>query len=109
MWSSRGNLYFTDQGQTGLHDPTGRLYRLRPDGRLDLLLSNVPSPNGVALSPDERVLYLGVTRGNQVWRVPLLDDGSGSILRAALEESGVPIHRGGTSPVDPLDPGRRRG
>lgn len=71
-----GNLYFTDQGQTGLHDPTGRLYRLRSDGRLDLLLSNVPSPNGVALSPDERVLYLGVTRGNQVWRVPLLDDGS---------------------------------
>jgi gluconolactonase len=75
-FDSRGNLYFTDQGQTGLHDPTGRLYRLRTDGRLDMLLSNVPSPNGVALSPDERVLYLGVTRGNQVWRVPLLDDGS---------------------------------
>ena len=75
-FDSHGNLYFTDQGQTGLHDPTGRLYRLRPDGRLDLLLANVPSPNGVALSPDERVLYLGVTRGNQVWRVPLLDDGS---------------------------------
>lgn len=76
IFDSRGNLYFTDQGQTGLHDPTGRLYRLRPDGRLDLLLYNVPSPNGVALSPDERVLYLGVTRANQVWRVPLLEDGS---------------------------------
>jgi gluconolactonase len=76
VFDSRGNLYFTDQGQTGLHDPTGRLYRLRPDGRLDLLLDNVPSPNGVALAPDERVLYLAVTRGNQVWRVPLLDDGS---------------------------------
>ena len=76
VFDSRGNLYFTDQGQTGLHDPTGRLYRLRQDGRLDLLLANVPSPNGVALSPDERVLYLGVTRGNAVWRVPLLDDGS---------------------------------
>ncbi|UUX93984.1 SMP-30/gluconolactonase/LRE family protein [Aquabacterium sp. J223] len=76
VFDSRGNLYFTDQGQTGLHDPTGRLYRLRPDGQLDLLLANVPSPNGVALSPDERVLYLAVTRGNQVWRVPLLDDGS---------------------------------
>ena len=75
-FDSHGSLYFTDQGQTGLHDPTGRLYRLRPDGPLDLLLSNIPSPNGVALSPDERVLYLAVTRGNQVWRVPLLDDGS---------------------------------
>lgn len=73
---SSGNIYFTDQGQSGLHDPSGRLYRLRPDGQLDLLLNNVPSPNGVALSPDERVLYLAVTRANCVWRVPLLPDGS---------------------------------
>jgi gluconolactonase len=88
VFDSRGNLYFTDQGQTGLHDPTGRLYRLRPDGRLDLLLANVPSPNGVALSPDERVLYLAVTRGNQVWRVPLLDDGSVSKVSAFFTSYG---------------------
>jgi len=73
---AQGNIYFTDQGQSGLHDPSGRLYRLRPSGQLDLLLSNVPSPNGVALSPDGKVLYLAVTRGNCVWRVPLLADGS---------------------------------
>ena len=71
-----GSIYFTDQGQTGLHDPTGRLYRLRADGQLDLLLTNIPSPNGVALSPDGKVMYLAVTRGNCVWRVPLLADGS---------------------------------
>lgn len=88
VFDSVGNLYFTDQGQTGLHDPTGRLYRLRADGRLDLLLGNVPSPNGVALSPDERVLYLGVTRGNQVWRVPLLDDGSVSKVGAFFTSHG---------------------
>jgi gluconolactonase len=76
IFDARGNLYFTDQGQTGLHDPSGRLYRLRPDGRLDLLLDNVPSPNGVALSADQRVLYLAVTRANAVWRVPLMEDGS---------------------------------
>jgi gluconolactonase len=87
-FDSRGNLYFTDQGQTGLHDPTGRLYRLRPGGQLDLLLGNVPSPNGVALSPDERVLYLGVTRGNQVWRVPLLEDGSVSKVSAFFTSYG---------------------
>lgn len=73
---AEGNIYFTDQGQSGLHDPSGRLYRLRPNGQLDLLLSNVPSPNGVALSPDGRLLYLAVTRGNCIWRVPLLPDGS---------------------------------
>jgi gluconolactonase len=76
VFDSKGNLYFTDQGQTGLHDPTGRLYRLRPSGQLDLLLSNAPSPNGLALTLDEKVLYLAVTRGNAVWRVPLLEDGS---------------------------------
>lgn len=76
IFDADGNLYFTDQGQSGLHDPSGRLYRLRPNGQLDLLLANVPSPNGVALSPDGRVLYLAATRGNCVWRVPLLPDGS---------------------------------
>ena len=76
VFDSKGNLYFTDQGQTGMHDPTGRVYRLRPNGQLDLLLGNAPSPNGLALSPDEKVLYLAVTRGNAVWRVPLLEDGS---------------------------------
>jgi len=76
VFDAQGNLYFTDQGQTGMHDPTGRLYRLRSNGQLDLLLSNAPSPNGLALSPDEKVLYLAVTRSNAVWRLPLLDDGS---------------------------------
>jgi gluconolactonase len=76
VFDAQGNLYFTDQGQSGMHDPSGRLYRLRPNGQLDLLISNVPSPNGVALSPDGHVLYLAVTRGNCVWRVPLLPDGS---------------------------------
>ncbi|SAL82437.1 gluconolactonase [Caballeronia terrestris] len=75
-FDSAGNLYFTDQGQTGLHDPTGRVYRLSSDGKLDLLLNNCPSPNGLVLSPDEKVLYVAMTRGNCVWRVPLQADGS---------------------------------
>ena len=76
VFDTKGNLYFTDQGQTGLHDPTGRVYRLAPDGRLDLLLTNVPSPNGIVLSNDERFLFVAATRGNCVWRMPLLADGS---------------------------------
>jgi gluconolactonase len=71
-----GAIYFTDQGQTGLHDPTGRVYRLNPDGRLDCLLSNGPSPNGLALNHEETVLFVAMTRDNAVWRVPLLNDGS---------------------------------
>lgn len=75
-FDSQGNLYFTDQGQTGLHDPTGRVYRLTKAGKLELLLSNVPSPNGITLSFDEKFLFVAVTRGNCVWRMPLLSDGS---------------------------------
>lgn len=75
-FDSQGNLYFTDQGQTGLHDPTGRVYRLNRSGSLDLLLSNVPSPNGVVLSPDGKFLYVAATRGNEVWRAVLMSDGS---------------------------------
>lgn len=74
---AHGRVYFTDQGQTGLHDPTGRVYRYTPQtGQLDLLLTNVPSPNGVVLSPDEQTLYVAATRGNCVWRMPLQADGS---------------------------------
>jgi gluconolactonase len=70
-FASNGDIYFTDQGESGLHDPTGRLFRLTVDGRLDLLLSNIPSPNGLTLDLAETTVYLNVTRMNAVWRVPL--------------------------------------
>ncbi|KAH6982640.1 hypothetical protein EDB80DRAFT_657100 [Ilyonectria destructans] len=75
---SQQNLYFTDQGQTGMTDPTGRVYRLSPDGRLDTLVDNGASPNGLVLSRDERFLYVAMTRANQVWRLPLNEDGTTS-------------------------------
>ena len=71
----QGRCYFTDQGQTGLHDPSGRVYRFG-DGRLDLLVSGIPSPNGIALDTSGRFLFIAVTRANQVWRGPLIADGS---------------------------------
>ena len=71
-----GNCYFTDPGQTGLHDPSGRVYRLRTNGQLDLLFGAIPSPNGIALETSGKFLFVAVTRANQVWRGPLLPDGS---------------------------------
>ena len=87
-FAKNGDLYFTDQGESGLHDPTGRLWRLRANGRLDLLLDNVPSPNGLVLTPDEGILYLAVTRGNAVWRVPLHQDGSIGRVGIFIQMSG---------------------
>lgn len=71
----QGRCWFTDQGQSGLHEPSGRVYRLDTDGRLDLMLQHAPSPNGLALNPDESALYLAVTRANAVWRAPLVGAG----------------------------------
>ena len=87
-FSSTGDLYFTDQGLTGLHDPTGRVFRVRADGRVEMLLANVPSPNGLVLSPDEQVLYVAVTRANAVWRVPLLPDGGVAKVGLFIQLSG---------------------
>ena len=75
FFGADGTLWFTDQGQTGLHDPTGRLFRLDPDGSLHLLLSNIPSPNGLVHDPVSNVILLAVTRDNAVWRVPLRPNG----------------------------------
>jgi gluconolactonase len=72
-----GRCYFTDQGQTGLQDPTGRVYRWNPGtGQLDCLLATAPSPNGLVLDLHDRALYVAVTRGNALWRGPLQRDGS---------------------------------
>ena len=46
FFAPSGNLYFTDQGQSGLHDPSGRVYRLATDGRLECLLDNVRARTG---------------------------------------------------------------
>jgi gluconolactonase len=77
VFASNGDMYFTDQGMTGLHDPEGRLYRQRADGRLECLLDGIPSPNGLVLNKAENTVYLAVTRNNAVWRVPLRADGGG--------------------------------
>lgn len=75
FFAANGDLYFTDQGLTGLHDPSGRLFRLDRAGRVDCLLDNVPSPNGLVMNLEEDALYLAVTRANAVWRVPITPRG----------------------------------
>ncbi|MBW8754917.1 MAG: SMP-30/gluconolactonase/LRE family protein [Sphingomonadales bacterium] len=91
-----GDVYFTDMGQSGLHNPNGRLYRLSVAGQLECLLDNVPSPNGLVLNQAETVLYLAVTRANAVWKVPIMPDGRVSKVGIFVQLSG------GTSGPDGL-------
>jgi gluconolactonase len=88
VFASNGDLYFTDQGLTGLQDPTGRLYRLRTNGQLDMVLDCIPSPNGLVLSLDENTVFVNVTRANAVWRVPLLHDGTAFKVGEFIRMSG---------------------
>jgi gluconolactonase len=69
VYRSDGALYFTDppHGLAGgerspdKEQPVNGVYRLRIDGGLDLVASDLPRPNGIAFSPDERVLYVSNT------------------------------------------------
>jgi gluconolactonase len=92
LFAANGDLYFTDQGQTGEHDASGRVYRYSAAGRLERLLTNVPSPNGLAFNPAQSVLYIAATRSNCVWRVPIMADGG-------ISKVGIFVYlSGGTGP-----------
>lgn len=88
FFAKNGDLYFTDQGQTGMQDPTGRVYRRNADGGIECLLNNVPSPNGIVLSPSENFLYIAATRSNAVWRAMVLPDGSLTRVGVFIQMSG---------------------
>jgi gluconolactonase len=91
-FASNGDLYFTDQGQTGLQDWSGRLFRLNAAGQLDCLIDNIPSPNGVVLDPQEKHIYVAVTRMNCVWQLMLLPD-------ATITRAGAYVYlQGGRGP-----------
>ena len=89
VFDELGRLYFTDQGQSGMHMPNGRVYRYDLDtDQLCLLLDNGPSPNGLVLSEHQDVLYVAMTRGNSVWRLPLMPEGGVSKVGVFLQLSG---------------------
>ncbi|MEW5975018.1 MAG: SMP-30/gluconolactonase/LRE family protein [Acidobacteriota bacterium] len=63
VYRSDGSLYFTDPPY-GLFDEAAKeldfqgVYRLTPDGQLQLLTRELSRPNGLAFSPDEKTLYV---------------------------------------------------
>ena len=85
VYSTDGWLYFTDPpyGLEGLEESPMReldfngIYRLSPDGDLELLFADQTRPNGIALSPDERTLYVANSDADdKVWYAyDLGDDG----------------------------------
>jgi len=65
VFKSDGSLYFTDPpfGLPKVFDdpdkaPVQGVYRVAKDGTVTLLIDNIKAPNGIAFSPDERILYV---------------------------------------------------
>jgi gluconolactonase len=62
---SDGSIWFTDP-VWGLGGPAGRksqlgftgVFRLSPDKKLSLVIRDLNQPNGIAFSPDEKILYV---------------------------------------------------
>ena len=96
---SDGSIYFTDPGlRVPLAErelPSAGVYRIAPDGTTTLV-ADCEYPNGLAFSPDERVLYVANTRWTQYIHALELDTGGGLVRRRIFadmssdETDGVP-------------------
>ena len=102
VFHSGGAAFFTDPPY-GLASPEAAeldwngVYRLDPDGSVQLLADGQTRPNGIGLSPDETTLYVANSDGEaRQWvAYPVNDDlsvGEGTVLLDLTdsEESGVP-------------------
>lgn len=88
---SQGRIYFTDPrygDRDGMQqrDPEGKaiegVYRIDPDGEVTRIITHeVDRPNGIAVTPDDRYLYIADNNNNQqgaarkLWRFDLKHDG----------------------------------
>lgn len=80
---SNGDLFFTDPpyGLSGDQDPLRELpingvYRLDTKGQLNLVYDTLSRPNGLALSPDEKTLYVANSDSKRnLWMAFDLDEG----------------------------------
>ncbi|HEY1186042.1 MAG TPA: SMP-30/gluconolactonase/LRE family protein [Gemmata sp.] len=86
VFAKNGDLYFTDPpyGLPGqMKDPAKELdfqgvYRLSPKGEVTLLTKEMTRPNGLALSPDEKTLYVANSDPDKaIWMAfPINADGT---------------------------------
>lgn len=83
---SNGSLYFTDPcyrvPAAERELDTAAIYRIAPDGAVSLAVP-VEYPNGLALSPDERTLYVANTRWTKYIHAIELD-ASGTMVRRRI-------------------------
>lgn len=81
VFDGQGGFWFTDFGKARARDvDRGGVYYARCDGSgIDEVIYPMAWPNGCALSPDDRRLYVAETDAGRVWAFDL--DGPGAVAR----------------------------
>ena len=89
VFASNGDLYFTDQGESSLDNPTGRVFRLRADGKtVDLMMDSLPGPNGLVMNKAENVLYVALTHDNAIYALRIEPNGTRGKVSRFIQLSG---------------------
>ena len=86
VYDSKGNLYFTDPPYGLLEGdddklkeiPFNGVYKLSPNGDIEVLIKNLTRPNGISISNDEKTLYVANS-----------DNSNAIIMEYELSEFGV--------------------
>ncbi len=72
VYDSKGNLYFTDPPYGLLEGDNDKLkeiefngvYKVSPNGDIEVLVKNLTRPNGISISNDEKILYVANSDNN---------------------------------------------
>ena len=77
VFDSTGGFWFTDLGKSRERDlDKGGLYYAQPDGSsIKEVIFPFVTPNGVGLSPDEKVVYVAETETGRLWALDLAGPG----------------------------------
>jgi gluconolactonase len=77
VFDPNGGFWFSDHAKTySRHRDHGGLYYARPDGsKLIEAAYHMVSPNGVGLSPDEKIVYMADTHTGRLWAFDIEGEG----------------------------------
>jgi gluconolactonase len=91
---ARGRIYFTDPryvGKESVEQPVMGVYRIDPDGSVHRVVDDAGRPNGVAISPDQKTLYVAATPNpkdrNAILAYDLASDGSAKFRKQVVDFS----------------------
>jgi len=77
VFDSHGNFWFTDLGKVRHRDmDRGAVYWAKADGsEIKEVIQPFLTPNGIGLSPDEKILYVAETEGGKLYSFNIISEG----------------------------------